>query len=73
MGNNLKKEYTIKKRTFAALHAKTEEERNKLNADVLTSEYMPSTKYQLVCNCTEFAFATKKECYEMLKKLGIPL
>lgn len=67
------KEYTIKKRTFAAIHAKINKERDKLNSDVLTSEYMPSMKYQLVCNSTEFAFATKKECYKMLKKLGIPL
>jgi hypothetical protein len=65
--------YTIKKRQFTALNETDKAKRDKLNEDTLTSEYSPNLKYQLVCLSTEFVFSTKKECFEKISQLGIPL
>lgn len=39
---------TIKPRTFAARNAKTKRERDKLNEEIMTSEYGPDSKYALL-------------------------
>ena len=66
------KQYTIKRRKFTAAKEKDPIKRNKLNSDVLTSEFSPEMKYQLVCMSTEFVFKDRRGCYDMLKKLDIP-
>ena len=70
---NITKNYTIKKRTFAARFETDPIKRAKLNADTLTSEYSPQIKYQLVFNFTEFGFETKKQCVDKLIEFGIPI
>lgn len=54
----------ILKRTFKAKTAQTEQERQILNCDPLTSEYMPSYKYVLRNDDgtkTSFTYRTKAE------------
>jgi hypothetical protein len=73
MTNIITKNYTIQKRLFTALKETDKQKRDELNADPLTSEYLPSMKYQLVCLFTGFIFKTKAECVAQLKAFGIPL
>lgn len=63
--------YTIKKRQFTALKEKDKLKRDKLNSETITSEYLPSYKYQLICLNTEFIFRTKKECINQLRQFDI--
>lgn len=52
----------IHKRTFEARkHPKGSEERKRLNDSAITSEYMPSYKYQVIGDHFSFAYRTKSE------------
>jgi len=52
----------IKRRTFEALkHPKGSPERERFNASVLTSEYMPSYRYVLISGMHFNTFRTKRE------------
>jgi hypothetical protein len=62
---------TVSKRTFEAKkHPKDSAERSRLNANVLTSEYMPSYKYCIVDEngkgISTTARPTKQECEALL-------
>lgn len=54
---------TVHRRTFEALkHPKGSPERERLNCDELTSEYMPSYRYVVMDDgIREASFRTKKE------------
>ena len=65
----------IKRRTFeAAKYPKGSKERNRLNEDLLTSEYMVSQKYTLfvfhpetethLAYVSKFSYRTRSECEE---------
>lgn len=59
----------IIKRTFqASQHPEGSQERNKLNEELITSEYQPDYKYILeVGNYQLHAFKTREEAEEYLK------
>lgn len=58
----------IQKRTFEALtFAKGSSEREKLNEETLTSEYMPSYKYMI--SDTLYQFKTEQEAEQGLEAL----
>lgn len=70
--------YTVKRRTFeAAKHPKGSAERDRLNRSPLTSEYMPSYKYNVVKDETEatcFSYRTRGEAEgraDSLNALGL--
>lgn len=62
----------IKRRTFAAKNYPKESTlREKLNEDVVTSEYMPSYRYiVLLANRSYRNFRTKKEAEKWQEQLG---
>lgn len=58
----------IHKRTFEALkHPKGSAERTELNKSAITSEYMPSYKYQRIGENYSLAYRTKREAEEAEK------
>ena len=70
--------HNILKRTFEARsYIKGSEERNKLNKNAVTSEYMPSYKWQLLSWADDgspiasFSFKTRKEAEESVKRAGV--
>jgi hypothetical protein len=70
------KRYQIHKRTFEARqHEKNSPERIELNKSAITSEYMPSYKYQIIGTMGNggkysSAYRTKREAEMALSKLN---
>lgn len=62
-------EYTVIRRTFEAKkHPKGSPERTRLNMDAVTSEYLPSYRYQVVGRRFGSAFRTKAEAQAFIDR-----